>query len=94
MDLFVTSKSKEKYMKNYSDDVDEKYWGHDFEFKAHANEFLESLVNVYEETIKIENEDEILDSLGSILEFFGRGGEMTDLAKINMYQIFSEDTVE
>lgn len=94
MDLFVTSKSKEKYMKNYSDDVDEKYWGHDFEFKAYANEFLESLVNVYEETIKIENEDEILDSLGSILEFFGRGGEMTDLAKINMYQIFSEDPVE
>lgn len=94
MDLFVTSKSKEKYMKNYSDEADEKYWGHDFEFKAHANEFLESLVNVYDKTIQTEEKDEVLDSLASILEFFGRGGEMTDLAKINMYQIFSEDPVE
>jgi hypothetical protein len=42
-----TTKSSDKYWKDYDPEIDEKYWAHPIEFRASTNEFIEGLRNEF-----------------------------------------------
>jgi hypothetical protein len=92
MDLNVTSHLSQREEKKYDSksDDDSMYWGHDFEFRAYANEFLEGLYNQYNKLQQIYTKEELSQSLNTILDYFGRGGQADDIAKDVMYLISSE----
>ena len=79
-----TTKYNEKYFADYDPEVDEKYWGHEIEFRAVTNEFLEGLVNEFKRRnkriIKVENRQLILKSLNNILNYFAKGEPLSRLS--------------
>jgi hypothetical protein len=86
---YLNKKEIEKY-RNTDDDDESLYWGHDFEFRAFTNEFLEALTNEYNGLIgKIEN-DKISSSLDSVLDYFGRNGEIDEIGRDVLYSMTSE----
>lgn len=92
MDLNVTSHLSQKEEKKYDSKSDDEsmYWGHDFEFRAYANEFLEGLYNQYKKLQEIYTKEELSNSLDTILDYFGRAGVADDIAKDVLYLISSE----
>jgi len=92
IDLNTTSFLSKKQISKYDPEVEEKYWGHDFEFRAYVNEILEGLVNEYNELRGKYSNDELKQSLKSIVEYFGKGGQMDDIAQEAIYSITSEDS--
>jgi len=94
MDLFTTHYLTDKEMEKYDPQVDEKYWGHDFEYRAYANETLEGIVKEYQSLIGKYTKEELLDSLKSILEYFGKGGQADEIARDVLYAISSEEYTE
>jgi hypothetical protein len=96
MDLKTTSFVNKKEQESYGpDDVDEKqYWGHDYEFRAYVNEFLQGVVDEYRKLFgKIENE-KISNSLTSLINYFGKNGEADNLTQDILYSISSENKHE
>lgn len=91
MDLHTTHYLTDKEKTKYDSGVDEKYYGHDFEFRAYTNEFLQGLENEYLELVGRYEKDELLKSLASILEYFGRSGEADKIAGDVIYRISSEE---
>jgi len=79
-----TTKYSEKYFADYDPEVDEKYWGHEIEFRAVTNEFLEGLVNEFrrrnDRVVKIENRQLLLKSLNNILNYFAKGEPLSRLS--------------
>lgn len=94
MDLFTTHYLSDKEIEKYDPEVDEKYWGHDFEYRAYANETLEGIVNEYQSLIGKYTKKELLDSLKSLLEYFGKGGQADKIARDVLYGISSEEYTE
>jgi hypothetical protein len=91
MDLHTTSYLTPKEMSKYDPEVDTKYWGHDFEFRAYANEILEGLVNEYRNLYGVKSKEELLSSLKSVLEFFGKSGQVDKIGRDVFYNISSEN---
>jgi hypothetical protein len=91
MDLHTTSFLTSKEMSKYDPEVESKYWGHDFEFRAYANEILEGLVNEYRNLYGIKSKQELLSSLKSVVEFFGKSGQADEIARDVFYSISSEN---
>jgi hypothetical protein len=91
MDLHTTSYLTPKEMSKYDPEVDTKYWGHDFEFRAYANEILEGLVNEYRNLYGAKSKEELLSSLKSVLEFFGKSGQVDKVGRDVFYNISSEN---
>jgi hypothetical protein len=91
MDLHTTSYLTPKEMSKYDPEVESKYWGHDFEFRAYANEILEGLVNEYRNLYGVKSKEELLSSLKSVLEFFGKSGQVDKIGRDVFYNISSEN---
>lgn len=94
MDLHTTHYLTDKEKTKYDSETDEKYYGHDFEFRAYTNEFLQGLENEYMDLVGKYEKDELLKSLASILEYFGRSGEADKIAGDAIYRISSEERGE
>lgn len=94
MDLFTTHYLTDKEIEKYDPQVDEKYWGHDFEFRAYANEILEGIENEYRDLIGKKTKMELLDSLKSLLSYFGKGGLADEIARDVLYAVSSEEYSE
>ena len=79
-----TTRSNDKYWKDYDPTVDEKYWGHPVEFRAVTNVFLEGLVNEFrrrnDRVVKLENRQLILKSLNNILNYFAKNEPLSRLS--------------
>ncbi len=76
-DPAMTTKKSEKHMAKYSTKNDENYYGHDAEFKAMSNEFLEALENEYLDSDSPLSNEEILKSLDNIRLFFKQNEKLT-----------------
>lgn len=90
VDLNTTSKISSKKIGDYNPEDPEKYFGHDFEFKAYVNEILEGIVNEYKDLFGRYSKEELSASLDSILSYFGKSGELDDIARKVLYNISSE----
>ena len=94
MDLNTTSyldqKQMDKYSKAGEEDDNSTYWGHDFEFRAFTNEFLEGMVNGYKDLKDNYSKEELSDSLDSILNYFGKNGPADEIFQKVLFDITSE----
>jgi hypothetical protein len=86
---YLTKKQMDKYGKAGEDD-DSTYWGHDFEFRAFTNEFLEGLVNGYKDLKGKYDKEELSDSLNSVLNYFGKNGSADEIFQKVLFDITSE----
>lgn len=87
---YLTKKQMDKYSKAGEEDENSTYWGHDFEFRAFTNEFLEGLVNGYKDLMGKNTEEELSDSLDSILNYFGKNGPADEIFQKVLFDITSE----
>ena len=76
-DPAMTTRKSEKHMSKYSTKNDENYYGHDAEFKAMSNEFLEALVNEYLDSSSPLSKEDTLKSLNNIRLFFKQNEKLT-----------------
>lgn len=90
IDLHTTHNLTDKEKTKYDSSEDQKYYGHDFEFRAYTNEFLEGLENEYLDLIKKYDKDVLFNSLASLLDYFGRSGEADKIAGDAIFNISSE----
>jgi hypothetical protein len=83
-DPVFSSKYSEKLHATYDPDIDEKYWGHQIEFRAIAGEVLNALVNEFkirkEEVSKKEQLNKLIESNLNILNHFANGEELSNLS--------------
>lgn len=91
MDLNTTSKISVKKIGDYTPGDSENYYGHPFEFRAYANEILEGLVREYRQMYGRYPKEQLLASLDTVLDFFGKGGRGDDLFKKALFSISSEE---
>lgn len=91
VDLNTTSKISVKKIGDYVPGDSEKYYGHPFEFRAYVNEILEGLVREYKEMIGRYPKEQLIDSIGTALDFFGKSGHGDDLLKKALFSISSEE---
>jgi|TARA_B110000503_G_scaffold143752_1_gene248025 hypothetical protein len=91
MDLNTTSKISQKKIGNYDTSDDKSYYGHPFEFRAYANEVLEGIVREYKELIGRYSEEELLNSVDTLLDFFAKSGQGDDILKKVMFSVSSEE---
>tara|TARA_R110000772_G_scaffold50733_6_gene116582 strand:+ start:4084 stop:4995 length:912 start_codon:yes stop_codon:yes gene_type:complete len=91
MDLNSTSKISKKKIGDYNPRVPEKYYGHPFEFRAYANEVLEGVVREYRELIGRYTEEELLNSVDTLLDFFSKSGQGDEILKKVMFSVSSEE---
>ena len=79
-----STKSSEKYWKDYDPEIDEKYWAHPIEFRASTNEFIEALRNEFnlrKKRIKnVENTKYLINSADNILDYFANGTPLSKLS--------------
>jgi len=78
-DPAMTTRKSEKHMSKYSTKADDKYYGHDAEFKAMSNEFLEALENEYLERVSSLDKKEVLESLKNLKMFFKQNEKLSKL---------------
>lgn len=92
MDLNTTEYISQKKEKAYSsEDRDKGYWGHEFEFRAFANEIMNGIYQEYKDLYqKVEDED-IIKSMDSMIDFFGKSGELDPMGQKVLYSISSEE---
>ena len=83
-DPVFTSKFSEKLHATYDPDVDEKYWGHQIEFRAIAGEVLNALVNEFKirkgQVSNKQQLDKLIESNSNILNHFATGEELSNLS--------------
>lgn len=91
MDLNSTEYISDKKEKEYStQNKEEGYWGHEFEFRAFSNEIMNAIYNEYKDLFqKVEDED-IIQSVNSMISFFGKSGQLDELGQKVLYSISSE----
>ena len=94
IDPNFTTKHNEKFWHTYDSEKDEMYWGHPVEFFAITNEFLEGLVIEFERRSKLVQDPEdkklLLKSFQNILNYFGKGEELTNQSKDILRRINDE----
>lgn len=92
-DPVFTTKHSEKLMKTYDPDVDEKYWGHQIEFRTIPNEILNALVKEF--TLRKESLEDLkqlkllVQSNHNILNHFANGEPLSNLSKTIFASMFS-----
>jgi hypothetical protein len=91
MDLNSTEYISQKKEKEYStQDKESGYWGHEFEFRAFANEIINGIYTEYKNKInKIDNQS-LLDSINSMISYFGKSGQLDKIGQRVLYDISSE----
>ena len=86
--VYLSDKQEKKYGNPSEDDA--QYWGHDFEFRAYANEFLQGLVEEYKNLGGKYTKQEIIQSLDSIVSYLSKSGDADEIAQEVLYDINSE----
>lgn len=93
-DPVFTTKSTEKFWDTYDPNVDEKYWGHQIEFRAITGEILNAMVNEFKKRKSgLTDKSQLkylLDSNYNILHHFSQGEELTNLSKKIFQSMFKE----
>jgi len=94
IDPNFTTKHNEKFWDTYDSEKDDMYWGHPVEFFAITNEFLEGLVIEFERRSQlIQSSDDkklLLKSFQNILNYFGKGEDLTNQSKDILSRINDE----
>jgi len=94
IDPNFTTKHNEKFWDTYDSEKDDMYWGHPVEFFAITNEFLEGLVIEFERRSRlIQSSDDkklLLKSFQNILNYFGKGEDLTNQSKDILSRINDE----
>jgi hypothetical protein len=94
IDPNFTTKHNEKFWDTYDSEKDDMYWGHPVEFFAITNEFLEGLVIEFERRSKLvqdpKDRKSLLKSFQNILNYFGKGEELTNQSKDILRRINDE----
>lgn len=87
-----STKYSEKYWSTYDPDIDEKYYGHNIEFRAFTNEFIEGLINEFKlKRKKLKNQNSIntlRDSLDNILNYFSKNEKLSDLSSLIIHDMY------
>ncbi len=92
MDLNSTEYISDKKEKEYStQDKDKGYWGHEFEFRAFSNEIINGIYKEYKDLFKKVKDEDIINSLDSMINFFGKSGQLDELGQKVLYSISSEE---
>lgn len=80
-----STKSTESYWEDYDPEDEEKYYGHNIEFRAFSNEFIEGIMNEFKLRRKrISNPKSVQalnDSLNNILNYFASNEPLSTLSK-------------
>jgi len=83
-DPVYSSKFSEKLHATYDPDVDEKYWGHQIEFRAITGEILNAMVNEFKirkgQVSNKQQLDKLIESNSNILNHFATGEELSNLS--------------
>lgn len=91
MDLNSTEYISDKKEKEYSsEDRDKGYWGHEFEFRAFSNEIMNGIYKEYKDLFKRVEDEDIVNSIDSMVDFFGKQGQLDELGQKVLYSISSE----
>lgn len=79
-----------KHFEKYNSVIPERYFGHDYEFKAYTNEILEGIVNEYRKLTKEHTKEEVLEAADKLLRYFGQDGIGGELNRKVLFRITSE----
>ena len=91
MDLNSTEYTSEKKEKEYSpEDRGKGYWGHEFEFRAFSNEVMNGIYKEYKDLFKKFDDQDIIKSVDSMINFFGKSSHLDALGQKVLYSISSE----
>lgn len=91
MDLNSTEYTSKKKEKDYSPEDREKgYWGHEFEFRAFANEIINGIYTEYKDRINKIDDESLLNSIDSMISYFGKNGQLDKIGQRVLYDISSE----
>ncbi len=91
MDLNSTEYISQKKEKEYStQDKEAGYWGHEFEFRAFANEIINGIYTEYKDRINKIDDQSLLDSIDSMISYFGKSGQLDKVGQRVLYDISSE----
>jgi hypothetical protein len=91
MDLNSTEYISTKKEKEYStQDKESGYWGHEFEFRAFANEIINGIYIEYKDKIDKIDDQSLLDSIDSMISYFGKSGQLDKIGQRVLYDISSE----
>jgi hypothetical protein len=91
MDLNSTEYISMKKEKEYStQDKESGYWGHEFEFRAFANEIINGIYTEYKDKINKIEDQTLLDSIDSMISYFGKSGQLDKIGQRVLYDISSE----
>lgn len=91
MDLNSTEYISMKKEKEYStQDKESGYWGHEFEFRAFANEIINGIYTEYQNRINKIEDQSLLDSIDSMISYFGKSGQLDKIGQRVLYDISSE----
>jgi len=91
MDLNSTEYISQKKEKEYStQDKESGYWGHEFEFRAFANEIINGIYTEYKDKIDKIDDQSLLDSIDSMISYFGKSGQLDKIGQRVLYDISSE----
>lgn len=92
MDLNTTEYISQKKEKEYSsEDRDKGYWGHEFEFRAFSNEIINGIYQEYKDLFKRVRDEDIINSVDSMVDYFGKSGQLDSLGQKVLYSISSEE---
>lgn len=93
-DPVYSSKYSEKLHKSYDPDIDEKYWGHQIEFRALSGEILNALVNEFikrkKQVANKQQLDKLIESNLNILNHFATDEELSNLS-LMVFQSMNKD---
>jgi hypothetical protein len=88
----------EKYWESYDSNDDEKYFGHDVEFRAYTNEFLEGLVNEFKnKRKKLKNPNSISqlkNSNKNILNYFAKDEPLNSFSEKILQSMYGDSEME
>jgi hypothetical protein len=91
MDLNSTEYISQKKEKEYStQDKESGYWGHEFEFRAFANEIINGIYTEYKDRINKIDDQSLMDSIDSMISYFGKSGQLDKIGQRVLYDISSE----
>lgn len=91
MDLNTTEYISPKREKAYSaEERDKGYWGHEFEFRAFSNEVMNGIYKEYKDLFKKFSDTDIIQSVDSMVNFFGKSGQLDKIGQKVLYSINSE----
>lgn len=93
-----STKYNPKYMLNYDEFDDAKYWGHPIEFRAITNEFLEALEMEFERRLSMirnpEQKKYLIQSLDNLLGYFSKNDELSKLTLDILRRVNDEEVLE